>query len=356
MKVIFSFLVLFLFGGLLRAQQVQTEAGLPVNEIAAQVEEKIITWNDIRRELEPLVPQIRAESASQRDFQRRISEVSRQILGDLIDRVLIIREFNEEGYQIPPDFLENAFDDYLIEEFNNDRAEFLRFLRARGLNELTFREQLKERMIVDFMRSRTLGSRTSVSPEQVQAYYEAEENRSRFFQEEGVKLRMITLRPQGPETLEGVLSRAETLVAELRDGAEFAETAMQFSEDERADEGGDWGWVRRETLRAEIAELAFGMEVGQISDPLAINQSVYILKIEDKRDAGVQDLSVVRGEIEQAIATQLARQANERWLQRLRDEYYWHIFSTDVPILFGGPDTNNTIEMNLSDRASPLPN
>ncbi len=326
---------------------------MPVNEMAAQVENTIITWTDIRRELMPLLPQIQAESTSERDFQRRLNELGRQILNDLIDRQLIIRDFEKEGFQIPSDFLKNAFDDYITDEFSGNRAEFLQFLQAQGISELQFRRQLRERIIVDYMRGQRLGSRTAISPRQIQEFYEAENNRSRFFQEEGVKLRMITLSVPALQTVEQLTADAAELVQRLRQGANFAEAAMRLSTDGRARAGGDWGWVARNTLRPELAAVAFNLAPGQTSDPIALGNSVYILRVEDKREAGVQSLDKVSGEIEQAIATQLARQANDRWLQRLRSEYFWQIFADNMAALYSGPAEPTTVERRIGTGASP---
>ncbi|MGF1451625.1 MAG: peptidylprolyl isomerase [Opitutales bacterium] len=346
LKLISAGLSVFAATGLLLGQY-QDPTSQPVNQIAAQVEDEIITWNDINEKLQPLLPQIQAESYTMRDFVQRQQLEARKILNNEINRILIVHDFREQGMQIPADYLENAFDDFLARNFNNDRAEYLEHLDDRGINELQFREELKEQLIVDYMRNRNQGPLSAVSPQQVQAYYEAEENQSRFYEEERVKLRMITLKAGAGETVDEVVDEATRLVRRLREGRDFAAMAEQFSEDERADEGGDWGEIERGRLREEITQAAFSIERGQVSDPLVVNESVYILKVEDKMAAGVQDLSKVRGEIEQAIATKLAREATARWIERLRDQYYWHIYSESMPATYAESQDKGTVEMDM---------
>ena len=59
------------------------------NGIAAVVEEKIITFEELRREMSPLIPQIRGESRSEDEFTNKMSQLYLEILQNLIDHVLI---------------------------------------------------------------------------------------------------------------------------------------------------------------------------------------------------------------------------------------------------------------------------
>lgn len=319
------------------------QANLP-NGIAAQVDGHIITMEDLRRELAPLIPQIRASVGTRSEYDQRLTEVAQEILRTLIDRALIIEEFDREGYQIPQLFLNNAYDDYITNEFAGDRAQFLQYLRSIGKSDLEFRDELRERIIVDYMRGQQMDDAMSVSPERVREYYDLHQNR--FFEEEGVELNMMTLKPTALESEAQLLEKAEALVQELRNGADFALLARQHSTDERADDGGSWGWVKRDLLREELANVAFAMAPGQISDPLVLGSSVYILEVTDKREAGIKDLDAVRGEIEQAIATQLARQATERWLEGLRSRAYIQVHLNDIPNVFGGKQ-DDSVEMSF---------
>ncbi|MEM9227290.1 MAG: SurA N-terminal domain-containing protein, partial [Verrucomicrobiota bacterium] len=118
------------------------------NAIAAQVEDKIITLEEVRKEVAPLVPQIRMNSRTRFEFDRNVEMVTREILQNLVDRILIIRSFNEKGGIIPETYLQKEMDDYITKEFNGDRSAFLDFLRIQGKSELDFRGELKQDLIV----------------------------------------------------------------------------------------------------------------------------------------------------------------------------------------------------------------
>jgi len=304
------------------------------NGIAAQVNDQIITLETLRKEVAPLVPEVRRSSRTQLEFDRNIQVITREILQNLIDQILIIKEFEEKGYRIPQSYLDNEYDDYIIKEFNGDRAEFLEYLRLQGKTDLQFREELKDRITVGYMRSQMLGSQTEVSPQKIHEYYE--KNKSQFFEDEGVKLRMITLMPITGESEDLMRQQASTIMRQLRSGADFGDLARRYSQDMNAPNGGDWGWREYNDLRDELADVARGLAVGEYSQPVTLDGATYIIQVDDKRESGIKQLESVRQEIEQSITAQLARQAQQRWLERLRKKAYIKFFLREA-----GPSPTN---------------
>lgn len=304
------------------------------NGIAAQVNDEIITLEALRKEVAPLVPEVRRSSRTRMEFDKNIQLITQEILQNMIDQILIIKEFDEKGYQIPQSYLDNEYDDYITKEFNGNRTEFLEYLRLQGKTDLQFREELRDRLIVGYMRGQMLKSQTEVSPQKIREYYE--KNKSQFFEDEGVKLRMITLMPTTGESEDLMEQQAKTILQQLNQGADFAELARKYSQDMNAAKGGDWGWREYGDLRDELGNAAYDLQPGQHSQPIVIDGVTYIIKVEEKRESGVKQLESVRQEIEQAITNQLARQAQQRWLERLRKKAYVKFFLREA-----GPSPEN---------------
>lgn len=288
--------------------------------IAAEVEDKIITFEELRREMSPLIPQIRESSRSRAEFNRRMEELYFEVLQSLIDRILIVNEFRKREFNIPQTFIENEFDRILIEDFDRDRARFLEYLESIGKNVREFRADLRERIIVSVMRGEKRRSESQISPERIERFYS--ENKIHFYEEESVRLRIIMLRPLADESEDLMRQNIERVQSELIDGREFADVARQFSQDSRRDRGGDWGWIKRSDLKDELSVVAFRMDIGQFSDPIHLGNQIFFLYVEDRRDEGIQPLNEVRERIEEILAGQLARQAQEQWLERLRRESF----------------------------------
>ena len=104
------------------------------NGIAAIAEDKVITVDDVRREIGPLIPQLQREAKNEKEFNEKLEALQDDVIQQLIDRVLIVKEFRkDEKKHIPISFIENRIAEIQSEQFDNDRSKFLAYLRARGI-------------------------------------------------------------------------------------------------------------------------------------------------------------------------------------------------------------------------------
>jgi peptidyl-prolyl cis-trans isomerase SurA len=322
----FSLLLLSLFAPLAAVAQVAHNIWDPPYRqgIAAAVEDTIITFEELRREMAPLIPRVRESARNRAEFDQRMSELYFEVLQSMIDKVLIVKEFNKKEYKIPPTFVENEFDKILLEDFNNDRGRFHQYLRSQGKNVREFRQDLYERIVVSVMRGEKQRSSSQISPERIENFYN--ENKIHFYEDEAVKLRIITLRPLANESPDLMRQNVEKVLTELESGTPFEEVARRLSQDSRRERGGDWGWIKRPDLREELSVVAFATKVGSYSEPVFLSDQVMIVYVEDYREEGIQPLTEVRDRIEDILANQLARQTQDQWLERLRKQAYIRYF------------------------------
>lgn len=292
--------------------------------IAAAVEDSIITYEELRRELLPLVPRVREGTGSNAEFDKQMTELYFEVLQSLVDRILIMKDFQTKEFNLPPSVIENEFDKVLFEDFDNDRAKFHDFLKSQGKNVREFRRELYEQIIVSIMRSQKQRTAAQISPERIENFYN--ENKLHFYEDEAVKLRIITMRPIAGESSDLMRQNIEKVIAEIDSGTPFEEVAKEYSQDSRRDRGGDWGWIQRGDLKEELAEHAFSLGVGEHSDPIKIDSQTMIVFVEDYREEGIQDLVEVRENIEEILSSQLGRQTQEQWLERLRKKAYIRYF------------------------------
>lgn len=288
--------------------------------LAAQAEETIITFEDVRREMLPLEPRIRAEARTQQEYERKMSDLYREVLQNLIDRVLIVKEFSEKEYRLPQTVVENEYDRIINEDFGGDRERFLAHLRSQGKTPREFRKDLYQRIVVSIMRNEMRKSISEVSPERIRSFYES--NKIHFVEEEQVHLRLIMLKPYASESEDLMAQTVEKVQQELQNGTDFAEVAKKYSQDSRSERGGDWGWIRWQDLKEQLSEVAFSLEPGEASEPVKVGQETFILYVEDRRDEGIQPLEEVRERIEEILVAQLTRQAQQAWLERLRRDAF----------------------------------
>lgn len=291
------------------------------NGIAAVVEDRIITVGDIRRKIEPLLPSVVNSAKSQAELEKLISQLEDEIIQNLVDEVLIVKDFySDEKRRIPDSYVDNQLKENLVVDFEGDRAKFLAYLREIGKTRLEYREIIREEMIVHYMKGQKRKSETLVSPVQIENYYT--QNREKFFQDDGLHLRLIRLTQIADESPAVLQQTADTIMRELRSGHDFGALAKQYSQDSHKNQGGDWGWIARKDLREELGDAAFALDAGRFSEPIKLGNDIFILFVEEKRLAGIRQLDDVRDQIESTLITQMTRAATERWLERLRRNAY----------------------------------
>jgi peptidyl-prolyl cis-trans isomerase SurA len=294
------------------------------NGIAAVVESKVITVDDIRRELAPILPQIRRESRNQKEFSEKLEKVQDDIVRSLVDRAVIVKEFRkDEKRKIPESYVDNAIAEQLTTQFEGDRARFLAYLKSRGFTLRDYRKEVEEDIIYGYMRGQQRKSANIVSPAKVEEYYAA--NQTKFLQEEQIHLRLIQLN-RAELSDEQLLAKAGEILAKFKGGAKFADLAKDYTQDARKAKGGDWGWQKRGDLKAEFSEPLFTLQAGQVSTPIVQKEGVYLLFAEERKAAGVPPIGEVREQIETVLSQQMTRETQEKWIDRLRRNAYVRLY------------------------------
>jgi len=78
---------------------------------------------------------------------------------------------------------------------------------------------------------------------------------------------------------------AEEVKKKLDDGEKFKDLAKEYSQDDaNKDEGGKLGYFSAGDMVPEFEDVAFDMEVGDISDPVMTQHGFHIIKVTDKRE------------------------------------------------------------------------
>lgn len=292
--------------------------------IIAICEDKVITVEDVRQAMQPFIADLERNAKNQDDFVRQETQLEDNVIKQLIDRVLIIKEFRKDDKKhIPDAFIDEAMDDDLSNKFDNDRSKFLAYLRAKGETIKDYRNDLEENIIYDYETHEQEKSLETVSPMRVEQYYR--ENKDQFYQEDSVDLRMIQLAPTNGESDAELQARAEAILERFHQGEKFEDLAKEYSQDLHRSKGGEWGEMKRTQLIPEFGDAVFRLRKGQATEPITYQHAVYILYVEDRKYAGIQPLSAVHLQIEQILRTKMAQEAMEHWLERLeRNGYIKH--------------------------------
>lgn len=110
--------------------------------------------------------------------------------------------------------------------------------------------------------------------------------------------------------LVGTEEDARSVLAELKDGADFAAIARLVSKDPDGRAGGDLGFFRRDQVWAGFADMAFSLRPGQVSrKPIHNEFGWHIVKVEERRVVAPPALSEIREQLRQDIIADATREA-----------------------------------------------
>lgn len=297
-------------------KETSTAAGKDTKKVAV-VNGAVITRTAYDEELKRYEKQMamsgKAPDAAQLD------SVKQKVLDGLVDRELLKQEAQKQGIKV---------DDHEVEEqiaglkkrFPSE-AEFNKALSAMNLTEAQLKTQYKQDMMIKQLIDRQIASKVTVSDADTKAFYDA--NPDLFKAPESVRAShiLITVEPNASEadkakareTITGIQKR-------LQKGEDFAAVAKETSQCPSSAKGGDLDYFARGQMVGPFEEAAFKLKPGETSGIVETQFGYHLIKVTDKKDAGVMSYDEIKGKIEQHLKQQKINQEVGQYLAGLKSK------------------------------------
>jgi peptidyl-prolyl cis-trans isomerase D len=165
----------------------------------------------------------------------------------------------------------------------------------------------------------------SVPNDEIVRFYQ--QNQARYGQPERRRVRhiLLELAPNAdPATREAATVKARELSDRLKaDPAEFATLAKAFSQDPGSSgEGGDLGWISKDTLVPEVEKAVFALNKDQVSDVVESPFGLHVITVTDVQPASVKPFDQVKDEIALDVRRQMAAARFATLAGQLTDRVY----------------------------------
>jgi len=228
-----------------------------------------------------------------------------QELRTLIYYRLVEQEAERQGVVVTAEQVEAEIEK--IRKRTGDR--FDQYVASLGLTEKLLPDQIRHELYIREL----IGKNITVTEQEIEQFYNAEENQARFHQPEKVRFRQIVT-----ETKE----RAQDALKALKGGADFAEVVKQYSVDEVSRRlGGDIGLdLPKGVLKAEwkpLEDAAFALPLSEVSDPIQVGNKWVIIEVTAKYAAKNVLLEQVHDEIRDEIFKAKLDEKARTWMSDL---------------------------------------
>jgi peptidyl-prolyl cis-trans isomerase SurA len=239
-------------------------AKIPTNPEGLQLVRQQIVSSIIDEEL--LVQQAQRDTAikvTDEEIASGVEEQVRKVRSNFTSEVDYTAELRKAGFQTPEEYRRwltdqqrrAAFQNRLIEKLRNDGK-----LKPVAPTEKEMKQFFEE-------QKASLGSRPAT-----------------------LSFRQIVVSPTPAQAAKArTKAQADSIVLELRRGADFATAARRFSEDPGSkDQGGSLNWFRRGVMVPEFERVAFSLKPGVVSDPVESPFGYHIIQVERVQPGEVQ--------------------------------------------------------------------
>ena len=122
-----------------------------------------------------------------------------------------------------------------------------------------------------------------ISDDAVKKYYKSHEKEYREPEQRKIRYVMFEIKPSAEDSAQ-TRNDCRDIIKQLREGADFAELAKEYSEDKsNAEKGGDLGFVAKGSMVKPFEEAAFGAKIGEIVGPVQTPYGLHILQVSARK-------------------------------------------------------------------------
>jgi len=245
------------------------------------------------------------------------NQLTLDLINVLINSKLLYQKAVESGFKVSDEEVQAEFQK-IAKTFKDD-AEMNAALAAQNTDRAALEKNLSETMVMSKFVEESVNKKVAVTQEELAKYYSS--NPTEFHHPDLVRTSHILIRPAGdtPEQDAKARERAESLLARIKKGEDFAKLARENSVDASASQGGDIGLTSKAALDPDYAAAAFSLPVGGLK-VVKSQFGYHVIKVTDKKEEGVSTLEEVKEGLAEFLKSQKAQEELNKFVGELRNK------------------------------------
>ncbi len=268
--------VRFLFAALLVAVMINLTANAElIDRIVAVVEDEVILDRELTLEANSITQNLQANNVMIPPPFILRKQVLERIIIDRLQQQLAERS----GIRVSDEMLRSSVID-IAKRNNMTVEEFRQELENQGMSFQAFEKNIGHEIVINKLRAREIGSRIKVTDREVAHYLETQGE----IEEEKVQYHLEHILISIPDAasstvIQAARAKADKVIADLQNGADFKQTAIAVSDGGNALKGGDLGWRSMSEIPTLFVNTVTKMDQGDVAKPIRSPSGFHIIKM-----------------------------------------------------------------------------
>lgn len=261
------------------------------DHIVVVVNSEPITNTEVRTRLLRTEQQLSGQGAA---MPPRI-ELARQVLERMISDKAQLQLARSSGIRVEESAVDNAVEN-VARQNQISVDELRRRLVADGIVYNQFRSELRDELLVSRMRQREVESRVTVSEQDIDQFLREQEGNNDLSSLEINLAQILVTVPENatPEQIAVLQAKAQQAADRARAGADFTALVNEFSDAPVKTSGGQMGLRSADRYPPLFVNATLNLRAGGLAGPLRSGAGFHILKVIEKRQAGMPGVNVTQ--------------------------------------------------------------
>lgn len=286
----------------------QTRADQIVDRVVATVDGDPITMQDLKKYAATAGVTLPTDDSPQS------KEIERHALDNLIGEKLVAHEMST--VEVDDDQVDRFIAQFEAGNHITD-AELRAQLAQHGISYDAYRRRARQEVQKMTVIQREVSDRIVVTNAQIEAYYKSHLSEFSSSQERyRLAQILVAVDPvtSPPMVVQAARAKAEGLRKRAVKGANFAELAAKYSDDDSKTQGGELGYFKPDEINDQILAAISKLKPGQISEVVKTSHGFHIVLVEQHDEPGVKPLSEVSDQIRQKLTNQQMEDQFRHWV------------------------------------------
>ena len=286
----------------------------PNDAIIAIVNDDVVTLKDLRQYIASIASQLRVENKTPDEIQQIMGEYEQKGLDKLIEDKLILAAANDKGIDVRDELIDKRIQE--IKGRYPSEDDFIKALNTEGMTVGDLRQKLLDQMKVKFEVDIEVHDKIFVKPEDVTAYYN--DHLSDFNHNPSVNLQSVFV-AFDKYSKQVARTRADEARSRLLAGEDFDKVSQEYSN------ASSVGEIEKGQMVDKVENVVFNLKLGDVSDPIEVQNGIYVFKVIGVSQARQQALSEVKDQIYSKLLDDHFQAKFKEWVAKLRDKAYVEI-------------------------------